>query len=233
MDDSGKEERIMRREVLEDDLKRLYSANDMVKADCGGCIGCSECCSGMGESVVLDPFDVYRLSTGLGYTFSKLMEECLELNVVDGLILPNLKMAGEKEQCMFLSEEGRCQVHRFRPGICRLFPLGRYYENGGFKYFLQSRECRKENKSKIKISKWLDTPDLKRYERYITDWHYFTEEVCELTERQKDEQLTRDLNTYILNTFYVTAYSSEKSFFEQFDERLMQMKKLTRVLDRQ
>ena len=41
----------------------LYKANDMVKADCGGCEGCSQCCRGMGRSIILDPYDVYRLTT--------------------------------------------------------------------------------------------------------------------------------------------------------------------------
>ena len=39
---------------------RLYTANDMVKADCMGCQGCSSCCQGMGDSIVLDPYDMYR-----------------------------------------------------------------------------------------------------------------------------------------------------------------------------
>ena len=43
----------------------LYGANDMVRADCGGCTGCSACCRGMGSSVILDPLDIYRLCAGL------------------------------------------------------------------------------------------------------------------------------------------------------------------------
>ena len=60
-----------------------------------------------------------------------------ELNVVDGVILPNLKMSGQNDACGFLDENGRCSIHAVRPGICRLFPLGRYYENHDFSYFLQ------------------------------------------------------------------------------------------------
>ena len=121
----------MEREI---DLKeisdgRLYSSSDMVKADCGDCKGCSACCQGMGSSILLDPYDIYRLSTGTGLTFEDLLKGRIELNMSDGLILPNLKMAGEKEACSFLNEEGRCSVHPFRPGFCRLFPLGRLYEN--------------------------------------------------------------------------------------------------------
>ena len=44
---------------------KLYGINDMVKAGCNDCKGCSACCQGMGNSIVLDPYDVYRLTTGL------------------------------------------------------------------------------------------------------------------------------------------------------------------------
>ena len=36
---------------------RLYKANDLVKADCGGCQGCSDCSQGMGSSITLDPLE--------------------------------------------------------------------------------------------------------------------------------------------------------------------------------
>ena len=34
---------------------KLYTANDLVKAGCNDCAGCSACCRGMGNSIVLDP----------------------------------------------------------------------------------------------------------------------------------------------------------------------------------
>ncbi|MDY3826563.1 MAG: YkgJ family cysteine cluster protein, partial [Lachnospiraceae bacterium] len=59
---------------------KLYTSNDMVKADCGGCEGCSACCRGMGESIVLDPLDIHRLCCGLGTDFNGLMVDKIELN---------------------------------------------------------------------------------------------------------------------------------------------------------
>ena len=52
----------MRREVTLEEISdgRLYEANDMVKTDCQDCKGCFDCCTGMGDSVVLDPLDVWR-----------------------------------------------------------------------------------------------------------------------------------------------------------------------------
>ena len=65
----------MRREVSLEEISdgRLYELNDMVKADCQDCAGCHDCCEGMGDSVVLDPMDVYRLCTNLGKTPQELV----------------------------------------------------------------------------------------------------------------------------------------------------------------
>ena len=52
---------------------KLYTNNDMAKTDCGGCMGCSDCCRGMGSSIILDPYDMYRLSTGLQMNFEELL----------------------------------------------------------------------------------------------------------------------------------------------------------------
>lgn len=197
---------------------RLYTANDMVKADCGGCQGCSACCHGMGNSITLDPLDIFRLCTGLKTDFAGLMEDKIELNIVDSLILPNLKMTGKGEACVFLNAEGRCSIHPFRPGICRMFPLGRYYEDGSFKYFLQLHECPKPNKAKVKVKKWLDISSLKQYEQYIRDWHYYLEDL----EKQvkADPEQIRPVSMELLNRFYVMPYESGRDFYEQFYERM-------------
>ena len=206
---------------------RLYGSNDMVKADCHGCKGCSKCCRGMGASIVLDPYDVYRLQQGTGMDLSGLLAgEKVELNVVDGMILPNLKMVGVEEKCAFLNEEGRCSIHASRPGICRLFPLGRFYEDGDFKYFLQTGECTDTNRSKVKVSKWIDTPDLARNHDFICTWHYFLNELEEIVGDLEDMELGKRLNMLMLKMFYLTPYEVESDFYGQFEERMEQFRSL-------
>ena len=89
----------MKREVDLNEISdgRLYSSGDMVKVDCHDCEGCSACCQGMGNSIILDPMDLWRLQLGKKENFDTLLANYLELNVVDGMVLPNLKMAGEEE----------------------------------------------------------------------------------------------------------------------------------------
>ncbi len=218
----------MIRDVSLDEISdgKLYGLNDMVKADCNDCQGCSACCQGMGSSIVLDPLDVWRMEEQTGERFESLLVDRLELNVVDGIILPNLKMAGEREACVFLVGGGRCSIHSFRPGICRLFPLGRFYEGRSFQYFLQVHECKKENRTKVKVRKWIDTPDLKRYEQFVADWHYFLKDLQERLETGQDEELAKQVNLYVLNTFYMTPFDAGCDFYEQFYARLEAAKTL-------
>ena len=205
---------------------KLYTSNDMVKADCQDCKGCCDCCKGMGDSVILDPYDVCRLSRGLGKQSQELIGTVLELGVSDGNILPHLMMKGKEESCVFLNEEGRCSVHAIRPGFCRLFPLGRYYTEDGFKYIIQIHECAKKNRSKIKVKKWIDTPDLKNYEKFVNDWHYFLLDVQEVLYNAEDPDLIRNLNLFVVNRFYLKPYDQNQDFYIQFYERLKEGKEL-------
>lgn len=196
---------------------RLYTAKDMVRADCHGCEGCSACCHGMGESIILDPYDVYRLEKMEGFSFAESIGRTIELNVVDGVILPNLMMSGEKESCGFLDQEGRCSIHPYRPGICRLFPLGRFYEEGSFRYFLQKDECPKA-RTKIKLSKWLDTPELSRYEEFVLHWHYLVKDLEEKVSGG-DVEDSKKWNMSLLKLFYFSPYDSSQDFFAQYENR--------------
>ena len=102
---------------------KLYGSNDLVKADCGDCSGCSACCRGMGSSILLDPYDIMRLTKGLHMHFEQLLSGHLALNVVDYMILPNLKMSGGDERCSFLNDQGRCSIHPSVPASAVCFPL--------------------------------------------------------------------------------------------------------------
>lgn len=210
---------------------KKYNLTDMVKADCDDCKNCSACCHDMGNSIVLDPFDFDRLSKHLNMRFEGMLGKNVELNMVDGVILPNLKMDVSKKDspCVFLNEEGRCSIHPYRPGICRIFPLARLYENNSFSYILQVHECAKENKSKVKVSKWIDTPRLEENQKFISDWHYFIKEAGQKILECENEENAKQAAMVILQSFYIEPFSEEEEegdFYSQFTKRLIQSKKL-------
>lgn len=206
---------------------KLYSVNDMVKVGCHDCAGCSLCCRDMGESIILDPYDIFQLTGNLGQSFEQLLSGMIELHVEEGLILPNLKMQGEAEPvCSFLNEQGRCSIHRFRPGLCRLFPLGRNYEEDKLNYFLLIHECPVKNKSKMKVSKWIDMPNIKQYQEFLIAWHDLTKKLrIRIQEYHADETYAKQINMAFLQIFYMKPYEGD-DFYNEFKTRLDTWKSL-------
>lgn len=217
--------------LLEISDGRLYGENDMVRVGCQDCQGCFACCKNMGETVVLDPLDLYRLICGTGKQAEELLQSELELGAVDGVILPHLRMQGEDFCCSFLDVRGRCSVHKYRPGICRLFPLGRYWQGEDFCYILQVGECKKERRTKRKVKQWIDAGDLKQNRKFLREWHGCLKQLRERMYSGKGGRADGDIreeadkersqwNMELLRVFYLTPYNTQEDFYKQFEERL-------------
>ncbi len=208
----------------------LYTNSDMVKINCQDCKGCSSCCEDMGQSIWLDPYDVYQLTGNLGKTMEELLQKEVEFHVEDGLILPNLAMAGNVPVCGFLNEEGRCSIHGFRPGYCRLFPLGRNYEEDELSYFVLAEACPAPNKSKVKIQKWLNVTRLRDYEKFLVDWHRLTKNLRAFYQEQpQEEAVIKAINMKFLQLFYLSSYT-EEDFYKDFYQRYAEMESFIHTL---
>ncbi len=197
----------------------LFSCNDMAKLGCGECDGCSDCCRGMGQSIVLDPYDIYQLQKVTKQNFAQLMQEFIELHVLDGLILTSIKMQEDTGACGFLDENGRCSIHADRPGLCRLFPLGRNYDEKGLRYFLLEDACRIQNRTKIKIKKWLEVNALPQYEKFLIEWHDFRKQMQEKMIDSQSDAYVRNVNVKMLEIFYQKPYDTDENFYLQFEKR--------------
>ena len=223
---------MLREQTLEEIYDgRFYTPDDLVPVGCEECAGCSECCRNTGDSIILDPFDMYMLCRATGRSFTDMIEREIEIRLVDGLILPNLMQHHDGEDgspdsslpqddhCPFLSAAGRCTIHPYRPGFCRLYPMGRYYTEDGFRYILQKDECTGREKTPVLLRDWLGIRDLETYEDYILNWHFFRKKAeraaAFLTEQSRDS-VTR----YILQVFFVHPYLPDIDFYTQYGARM-------------
>ena len=156
------------------DTERIVELNkeDYAPVGCNDCAGCSSCCTDTAVMIVLDEFDMKLLKEGLNYSFEGMLQQgMIQLQVVDGIVLPGLG-TDENGACVFLREDGRCSIHRYRPGICRMFPLARiYHEDGSFSYFLQEGECDRRTGEKIRIADWIGYKDMDAYEKAVQEYH--------------------------------------------------------------
>lgn len=198
---------------------KLYCADDMVKADARGCKGCSWCCEDMCDTISLDPYDIYSLCKGLGKDYTDLMaEEYIVIGLHNLISMPHIKDRGSG--CGFLSEKKRCTVHAFRPGICRLFPLGRYYHDDTFSYILQTRGCTMEDRDEVKVSDWLGIKDLDRYEEYVLRWHGVVKKISDFMKEPAQPGVKGRLHERFLKHFYENPYDLSKDFYPQIYARI-------------
>lgn len=195
---------------------KLYDIVDSVKADTCGCNGCYTCCHKVGDLVELTPFDAYEIVQHLGIPFDKLLNNKLALQKNNKLMLPYLKMEGETEQCSFLNKEGRCSIHGHRPNICRLFPLGRVYENDDFKYFLQVDTCVMKNLKEIKVSDWIGIANYDENKQFLLAWYKVLKALQFRLKFVYDEAELENIQKFVLDTFYNIEVREDESFYDAF-----------------
>lgn len=97
---------------------------------------------------------------------------------------------------------------------------------------MQVHECKKENRTKVKVKKWIDTPDLKRNEKYILEWHDFVIELQEQLMKMTDESYSKKINLFVLQSFFVEPYDMQTDFYIQFENRLAKTKTVIRQLQK-
>ena len=76
----------------------------------------------------------------------------------------------------------------------------------------------------MKLKKWLDTPDLACYEKFVNDWHYFLEAVEHIIGDLSNEATAKKINLYILQNFFLLPFTGD--FYEEFDRRLTEARRM-------
>lgn len=199
----------------------LYNRSDIVNISCNNCDGCSDCCKTVGETITLDPYDIYNLSKALKKSFVDMMEKEIEIRDIDGVILPNILISEETGACSMLDSNGRCTIHKSRPGYCRLYPLGRLYnDEGDFNYIFQVNECPYPQKGPVRISDWLGITELEKYEEYIKRWHALCRNLGNYALTTDDKDAAKRAAWAPIRIFYERPYNTNQDFYTQFYERL-------------
>ena len=198
---------------------RLYGSKDIVRADAGGCRDCSRCCEDMCDTISLDPYDIYSLCKGLGKDYDSLIkEEYIVISLHNLVSMPHINDRGSG--CGFLDEKNRCSVHKFRPGICRLFPLGRYYHDETVSYILQTYGCTKEERGEVRVCDWLEISDIDAYEEYILKWHDVVKKISDFMKEPAEPGVKPKIHESFLKHFYEQPYDFSKEFYPQIYDRI-------------
>jgi hypothetical protein len=72
-------------------------------------------------------------------------------------------------------------------------------------------ECKNPNKTKVKVKKWIDTPNLQENKAFILNWHYFIDAIQNKISTLSDEAMIKKIDLFILQHFYMEPYHQEAS----------------------
>jgi Fe-S-cluster containining protein len=100
---------------------------------------CDMRCCTTGHPLVLSPFEIQKISAFTGISFDRLEDDYFEESHDPKTGFP-LYTINRERGCRFLN--GRiCSVYSVRPLVCRLFPLGKLYDEGFTYVLLDENPC--------------------------------------------------------------------------------------------
>ncbi|MCL2797632.1 MAG: YkgJ family cysteine cluster protein [Firmicutes bacterium] len=182
------------------------------------CRQCGKCCRNR-EDILLSPYDLFRLAKYLKIKSSEVIEQYCETYIgqVSNFPVVRLKPKGAGRVCPLLSGD-QCSVHRAKPVVCAIYPLGRIaLSENDIRYFLQGNVCGKRNQQHT-VKEWLADFDISESGQSMLIWNkllfYFTEVKDKF---QKFSDVIKQLVWNLILASVYTHYDTEQDFLPQLE----------------
>lgn len=190
------------------------------------CTMCGECCRNR-DDIILNPKDLFNLATGLKMKHEDVVEEYCDryLGHTSRMPIVRLKSTGFDRHCVFLENNG-CKVHAFKPGVCAIFPLGRYceYDKEGnpegkeeISYMFTNPPCGDKREIHT-VRSWLKSYGIPENDEFFLKWAKVLEtlsiSLAKIEKRLAPEKMEA-MRTLVYFFLYLN-YDTSKEFMPQF-----------------
>ena len=203
------------------------------------CDQCGKCCTHRND-IILSPMDIFRMAKELKMTPAEFYDQFCVFNIGDNSRLPivRLNSVGKDNHCILLQNR-KCSVHKVKPSVCAMYPLGRYmlfdqeqYSEESFsaakvKYLLQPLSCGDESEEHT-IREWLSGFDIKLEDEAFVRWQMaisrFMRKLTKL--EKKHNMLTMMEIWFVVRVVLYLQYDTSMDFLPQFvrnEENLLKL----------
>lgn len=136
-----------------------------------GCKGCGNCCRNRKEPIAITACDFYYIVKAFDMTGDDVMKKITSVDTAQNTHLPTIYLRERQDGSCRLLRKGRCMIQEVKPVVCRLFPLGRYFDlrDNSFHYFSQDFAC-KGLKQTIRVGDWIEAFHLPEIEEESIYW---------------------------------------------------------------
>ena len=203
------------------------------------CDQCGKCCTHR-EDIILSPMDIFKMAKELKISLVDFYHEYCVFNIGEHTRIPIVRLASEgKDTHCVLLKNHRCSVHKVKPAVCAMFPLGRYmsFEKDDYnaesidaskvKYLLQPPDCGDESETHT-VREWLNGFDIKLEDEAFVHWQKaisrFSSKLKELEKKQ--DMLNMMEVWFVVRVSLYLQYDTSKDFLPQFDYNVENLLKL-------
>ncbi len=195
------------------------------------CTQCGLCCVNR-EDILLSPMDIFKMSKELRLTPPQFFGKYCETYIGDASRMPIIRLqpVGENLRCPLLRNH-KCSVHKVKPSVCALYPLGRYISlqseeysetgigNSEVKYLLQPVDCGNDSHTHT-VREWLSGFDIKVEDEAFIRWQQTVAKVGNTIKEleKKWDMVTMMQVWFITRVFLYEHYDTAKPFLPQFEE---------------
>lgn len=203
------------------------------------CTQCGKCCI-QRTDIMLSPMDIFRMTIELRMTPSDFFRKYCHMVIGTASRIPivMLRPVGQDNRCPLL-KNNKCTVHKVKPAVCGMFPLGRYIaispedygkkalDHSEVKYLLQPPECGDDSEIHT-VREWLGNFDISLEDRAFICWNQTISEISlrlQVLEKKWDMMTMMDI-WFVTRVILYENYTVDKDFLPQFEYNVEGLKSL-------
>ena len=197
------------------------------------CTMCGKCCINR-EDILLSPKDIYGISKELGIKPEKMFEQYCEVYIGPDSKVPvvRLKPRGSVKRCPLLKNR-KCMVHKSKPTVCAMYPLGRCIvaanpkeglkdiSKGQFQYIFNNPGCGDASETHT-AREYLESFGIPVEDNFFLKWQQAVLDMGNFF-RKIEKTVGNETMELVWRAAFIGLYlhyETEKDFMPQFDSNV-------------
>ena len=190
------------------------------------CTMCGDCCRNR-DDIILNPSDLFKLAKSMKLRPIEIVRNYCNVYLGHTSRMPivRLNSVGADKHCIFL-KDNLCSVQDFKPTVCAMFPIGRYYhcekdgsQSGTVGYLFTNPNCGDKREIHI-VREWLEKYGIPVNDEFFIKWTDTLKTLSEIVIRH-EKKMEKDAMTLIWDIIFSSLYLdyvTDKEFMPQFLE---------------
>lgn len=182
------------------------------------CTMCGKCCINR-EDILLSPKDIYNMSKEMGIATDVYFKKYCEVYIGQDsrVLIVRLKPQRADRRCPLLKNM-KCRVHRAKPSVCALFPIGRCIvadnpreglrdiNKSQVQYIFTNPECGNDTETHT-VREWLESFDIPVPDEYFIKWQQTILKMGTIF-RTIEKGMSQNIMEQVWNAAFVGLYLS-------------------------